>query len=165
VLFIAYCNISLALFFCLSRNILLLFFRIKSSSICATEWWKTSSWLLYLVNIMLHCHNSCTSLKHMHYHLVSGFNIGPKLYNLEDKDSTLFLKKSKCTAEKESQIYCYSSSSVLGFDRKSSTEVFQQVGIVVLPCQHYLWKFHAVITILIEELLNKVGLMLKSDTK
>ena len=34
---------------------------------------------LYLLNRMLHCYNSCTTLKPRYHYLVSDFNIGPKI--------------------------------------------------------------------------------------
>jgi hypothetical protein len=58
-------------------------------------------WLNFLCG-MLHCYNTCTILKLIHYHFVSYSNTAPAFHtfctllcNLEDTDPTLFLKKSR----------------------------------------------------------------------
>jgi len=56
--------------------------------------------------------------------LALGFNMLPEFLtrccNLANSDATLFLQPG-CTAEKESRIRCYNLSSVLGFDRYTSS--------------------------------------------
>lgn len=52
---------------------------------------------LYLLNRMLHCYNSCTTLKPKHHYLVSDFNIGPNILHtlLQPEKQTKHFKKSR----------------------------------------------------------------------
>jgi len=76
---------------------------------------------MFVLNWTQCCYNSCTTST-LHYHLKFPASC-THFCNLEDKDSTLFLNKSRRTAAKNIENSQLQSIGVLGFDRSTSTLV------------------------------------------